>query len=297
MICLVDLNGAHSEARDRSLRSSPLVELAEVLSSAPYRQQRHFARTALQALIAEYELAVADAAYDASRSREASRRSRQWRATTEAYLNQLRQLARILEKEPPLSIHVDAQREVHLFVGRDAVTLDSPFLNRSRVLGDRIQKSYCLVERCAATLAASATRRDPLYGVWSFGDDQGAVLSTTVGVQCAFLNVTGKLRKESLCKQVAGELTALAEALLDHRRSGRLIEWDSLAIRETSPVRQERVILNRRRESLALDLAALAQLGSLSDSIRDWLRRRVEGGRPELVLSQADGDLSDLVRD
>ena len=297
LLCVLALLALHSEAGGSSLRSSPLVQLAETLRSAPYPQQQRFVRLAIEELIAEYELAVVDAAYEASTSPGRSRRSRQWRASTETFLGQLRQLERAIDGSPALGIHVDPQRAVHLFIGSEAVTLDSPFLNRSSVLGDRIQKGYCLQEHCAGTVAAGLGPQGLLYGVWSFGDDQRAVLSTTAGVQCVFLDVTDRRQKEALCKQVAGELGALVEALYGYQRSGRVIEWQHLAVRNTSPVRQERVVLHRRGESLPLDLPVLGRLGALPESIRNWLRRRVEGGQPELVLSQADGDLSGLLTD
>ena len=293
LACGLVIVSTPAPARDQPLRSSPLVELAETVRIAPHQQQVLFAQIALNELIAEYELALNESGYDDARAPERSRRSSQWCIATETYLGQLRQFARALEHGSLVEIHVDRQRQVHLFIGSQAVTLDSPYLNRSVRLGDRIQQSYCLVEYCAVAGAVGAEGLP--YGVWSFGDAQGAVLSTTAGIQCAFLDVRDKDHKERLCRQLAGELQTLVEALYGHQRGGHLIEWQHLAVRKTGLVVRERVMLDGRGQSLPLDLPTLGRFGTLPQSVRDWLRRRVEGGRPELELSQADADFARLL--
>ncbi len=274
--------------------ASRLVRTVNYLQSAPEPLRAEFATLALERLhhvyTAEAELARDEFARDGGDADLL-----RWSAAVEQFAAQLPLSLEEIRAGSEVLLRADMQEGVIVQVAGRVLLLVHPRPDQQAAFERDILTLFCARQPCTrftpgadegANRPIPVTRGD-IRPAWQF-NGEGAQCSYG-GVVVAFDSRARMAGRRSLCAQVLNELFTLADEIAWQHRHAVVIEWDRLRI-EASPRRPDhRVTLNRAGDTALLVAPVLYGSQGLLDTVRPWLRARLEGAAGGgLALRAAD---------
>jgi hypothetical protein len=224
-----------------------------------------------------------------------------WMRATQAYAANLRGLADAITPSSSVEIRANPPEPPILFLAESgaSVALSRPRIGEPDYMGRNIVVRYCEIQACPRiALPAQAPAAPPAQRVvtsWSFAEGRGPTCSTSNGLAFRFADARRLIRKQYVCLWVAEQLQALSRGLRRAAEAGTTIEWDALSVQPMGDDRPERIILNRRRDYLVLDLPALGANEALQRAALPWVKARALGRPESQSFPHAERLLADLI--
>ncbi len=274
--------------------SSDFAYFADALAGADYGERADFARVALDEVIASYE-AIAEDAAGPVRSIGGKTDLRRWRAASQDFVNQLRDLRWRLDRGADVQMNFGADGVLVMFIDRQPVLLSGPNAAASDLLQQTVMAQYCGLHHCV-TGPAAATPSSSVANVsvandadahWTFAQNRRPSFVTEDGLRFVFTSISDRATKERLSRQLSGELQQLARALRTAAQSGRSLDWQQLRVLSRRSGSLEQVVLDNRGDRLSLSLPLLARTPALWRETLPWLRAQAEGKELPLTVRQA----------
>jgi hypothetical protein len=275
---------------------SVFVRLARVLHDLPLSIRSDFAWLALTQMAEFYYDEAAQARRETghtSRARDVS----QWAAAVDAYAREISTLAYSISPETPISIRVEMNNSVNIYVDGRPVILTEALGGQQSVYEQRIIERFCTLYGCEDLLpnleysdhesSVVVLDTDETTVSWSFNQDMGPVCKTDDGLEFQFQKMSDLAQKRVACNQVIAELSALARAITREQRRGVRVDWNGLGVLLEPAGEPQRVILAAGTE-IRLRLPLLAENPKLLKIVRSWLRSRILGENLTLVVLNAE---------
>lgn len=289
-----------ARARSASVQSQALQQLARYADAGPEYMRADFAYVAIDEVIGAYEFEFERLSARGQVSARELARQRRWAAALRGFLDGLYAARDALDSGAPVQILVAPPASVHVLVGGNGVSLESPRIDAPHRLDDAIVTAYCHHFGCdpamldPALLDAMqsapglASRRAPVGGGWSFGAGHASTYETVDGLGFMFADVRARTAKEQVCLQVREELRRLAAELAAQRRAGRTVEFDALRLEDAGAAHEQYVVVTPRGPRLRMSLPALARAPGVVEVAREWLRAQAEGEGYRQLFPRAD---------
>jgi hypothetical protein len=275
---------------------SIFVQLARVLHDLPMPIRSDFAWLALTQMAEFYYEQAARARRETSqtpRARDASH----WAAAVDDYAREISTLAYSISPETPISIAVEMNNSVNVYVDGRPVILTEAVGGQQSVYEQRILERFCTLYVCEDLLpdleysdresSVAVMGTDETTVFWSFNQDMGPVCKTDDGLEFQFQKMSDLAQKRVACNQAIAELSALARAITREQQQGVRVDWNELGVLLEPAGEPQRVILAAGTE-IRLRLPMLAKNPELLKIVRSWLRSRIRGETLTLVVLNAE---------
>lgn len=289
-------------AHSASVPSRALQQLARYVDAGPEYMRADFAYVAIDEVIGAYEFEFERLSARGQVSARELASQRRWAAALRAFLDGLYAARDALDSGEPVQILVAPPASVHVLVGGNGFSLESPRIVAPRQLDDAIVSTYCHHFGCDTALLAAvqsvpdlAPRRAPARGGWTFGAGHASTYETVDGLGFMFADVRARAAKEQASLQVREELLRLAAALAAQLRAGRTVEFDALRLEDSGAAHEQHVVVTPRGPRLRVSLPALARAPGVVEVAREWLRAQAEGAAYRQLFPRADLLLAGLL--
>lgn len=213
-----------------AIPESDLVRLARSLDIADPLQRFEFADAVLEVLQNSYRDELVSSGHAQSQNPERRAKLQSWRRGTQALLDQLETARLRLGEGAEVSISVDAQHQVLLFIDELPVAFSAPRPGTEIALERTVIARYCAFNDCAVLEGSPGdTLLDAPSGSWSMGDRQTPGYALDNGFRCGFRDFARRDEKQQACEAAAAEATILLAALRQIADRGRSLDWQGLA--------------------------------------------------------------------
>jgi hypothetical protein len=278
-------------------RGADLTKLAGSLGQESEAARYEFAAIAMEVLIDDYRVALERAYEQTGKTPREQRKLYRWRAATNTFVEQLESSREQLEYGAPLEIDATATGQVILYVGAHPIVVESPDVSAKGGFAGRVVDRYCEMFACPALVTANrgqghsgSGRGSHLAdgGYWSFQWNRGPRYESDDGLIFEFSDSTDRASKQRAAEALVGELRLLARTLGDAVRSGNLVDWAYLEVRDGDDGLGQRVMLNPQGDFLRLSLPLLAKIRLLPPELLTWLHGQVRGKQISAELLRAE---------
>jgi hypothetical protein len=292
LLCLSLLSTASPPGQRINSPPDALSLLAELMVDADAPSRAGFSDILLSVLHDAYaeEIRLASAELPGSAQRAA--KLRRWAGAMRAQQLAFADARLALSEGANVSVRVDRQRQVLVFVANQAIAFAAPRPGTEAALADAIVARYCALYDCRLLdgLVEAPDRLAPrATGNWSLSAGRKPAYEIEGVIRCAFRDLSGRQHKQRACQQLAEEARRLVEAIRQARDRGHVLDWKAIARMPRIHPPELLVAIDDIDNYVSVVAPRLA--GTAADAwppVADWLRQTLAGRTSVLLLDDGE---------
>ena len=279
------------------LQPPRLTALARALQDADPTTQWEFADIVLEAMLHSYDAELSDAARERLSTPARRNKLARWRQATAGVATQLEQARLRLSQGTPFVLHVDAQQQLFIIIDGQPVAVTAPRPEAERDVEERVLAAFCRFNDCSVVndqgTSRSPDKRD-LVGAWLLSQQAPPTFEVDDVLRCEFTDLMRREDKAAACRETAGELVELDQAIRTAADRGYRIDWEILAAHPPSSGGGGQVVVNAAGAFLEARTSMLARLPETDwRNLVEWLRRAPLDKQAPVTLHRAEHMIAD----
>ena len=198
---------------------------------------------------------------------------------------------------PPFVLHVDAQQQLFIIIDGQPVAVTAPRPEAERDVEERVLAAFCRFNDCSVVndqgTSRSPDKRD-LVGAWLLSQQAPPTFEVDDVLRCEFTDLMRREDKAAACRETAGELVELDQAIRTAADRGYRIDWEILAAHPPSSGGGGQVVVNAAGAFLEARTSMLARLPETDwRNLVEWLRRAPLDKQAPVTLHRAEHMIAD----
>lgn len=278
-------------------RPGAITVLAEAMSKADDGQRWEFADTVLDVLLSTYDDELQSATSSRPNTEKRRKKLYRWQRATRDLMERIIDARLRLSEGANAIIHVDAQKQILLFIGEQTIAFSAPRPGTERRMEAQVIERYCALNDCSVLGSEDAATTQTLFGMegtWSMHDRRLPTFEIAGLMHCTFADLRNRDRKQVACLEAAVEAESLIDAVTGALHSGHAFDWQRLAGGRSTSGPDTLLRINAAGDYLRIGAPRLARINDADwSALMRSLRHRIESGAGSLHIEQAERLLYD----
>lgn len=281
-----------STPRQLHAEPSPLAQVIGGLAQGSPEARFDLAVLIVEALLDAYEAELDEALGDRGRESSTQRKLARWYQSTVPMLAEFRIAQAHLYAAREVELHADRHGQILLLIDGRPLWVAWPRVSVQSRIEREVAAAFCRRNDCPNDADGPGSR--PLeaagvQGAWVLFQGRPPGWETTNGLRCEFRDLSGRAARESLCRELALDMSAVAAILREVVRRGEPVDWAHLALQPDAASDRHRLVVTERGDYVTVAAPTLAGQPVDWAEVRRWLHARAQGRTGSATILRADG--------